>query len=79
MLASHHKGAHLHLVYLSVRYIIAADALQDQRLQIFFFFLAKLSSMWDLSSLPGIELAPPAIEAWSLKLWSPPQGLLTEL
>ena len=78
MLASHHKGAHLHLVYLSVRYIIAADALQDQRLQIF-FFLAKLSGMWDLSSLPGIELAPPAIEAWSLKLWSPPQGLLTEL
>lgn len=78
MLASHHKGAHLHLVYLSVRYIIAADALQDQRLQIF-FFLAKPSGMWDLSSLPGIELAPPAIEAWSLKLWSPPQGLLTEL
>ena len=74
MLASHHKDAHLHHVYISVRYssravvryITATDALQDQRLQIFFFFFARLSSMWDLSSWPGIEPAPPAVKAQSL-------------
>ena len=33
--------------------------------------------MWDLSSRPGIEPAPPAVKAQSLKLWSP-QGLFTE-
>ena len=35
-----------------------------------FFFLATLYSMWDLSSQPGIEPVPPALEAWNLNHWT---------
>ena len=35
-----------------------------------FVFLAAPCSMWDLSSRPGIEPAPHALEAWSLNHWT---------
>ena len=35
-----------------------------------FFFLAVPRSMWDVSSRPGIEPAPPALEAQSLNHWT---------
>ena len=35
-----------------------------------FIFLAAPHSMWDLSSLTGIEPKPPAVGAWSLNHWN---------
>ena len=35
---------------------------------LFFFFFSNLHGVWDLR--PGIELMPPAVEAWSLNCWT---------
>ena len=32
--------------------------------------LGLSSGMWNLVSQPGIELGPPALEAWSLSHWT---------
>ena len=37
---------------------------------IFFFFLAACTTCGILVPRPGIEPAPPALEAWSLKHWT---------
>ena len=38
--------------------------------QFFFFFLAVLHGMWDLSSQPEMESTLPALEAQSLNHWT---------
>ena len=37
---------------------------------LFFFFLAAPCSLWDLSSRPGMEPVPPAVEEWSPNHWT---------
>lgn len=40
-------------------------------LTLIFFFLAKLCSLWDLSSLNRYGSVTPAVEKWSLNRWIP--------
>ena len=37
---------------------------------VFVLFLAASHGMWDLSSRPGTEPVPPAVDAWSLNHWT---------
>ena len=69
-----HTHTHTHTQLLTR--IQAAPKSNTFCLLTFLSFFLNFLAMWDLSSQTGIKLAPPAVEAQSLKNWTIREGLL---